>query len=313
MAKKSALEGQLSALHALRTAPVTADGLSQLRQALASRHSHIATAAAEIIAEAELAELEPHLVEAFATFMSMPAKSDPGCRAKTAIANALRACECHTEDVFLQGIHHRQMEPVWGGQVDTAAPLRGACALGLVQMHSRHAPFELARLLADPESDARIAAARALAYSGDPASLPLLRFKVLSGDTHTTVLYECFLALLKLDVETSLAFVADYLRSADPAMAESAALALGESRQEAAFAVLREAWEDTFDRERRRTLLLALATLRSEPALDYVLDIVRNEARVHADAALEALRMYQRDETIWRRVEKALAEREARG
>jgi HEAT repeat protein len=307
---KRTLEDQLAALHALRAAPITEEALLQLRQALADRNSHVAAMAAEIVGEAELADLEPDLVAAFTAFMHNPAKIDPGCRAKIAIANALRVCECSAEAVFLQGIHHVQMEPVWGGQVDTAAPLRGACALGLVGMRSRHALLELAHLLADPESDARIAAARALAYSGDPASVPLLCFKVLTGDAHVAVIYECFLALLKLDVDTSLPFVADYLKSADPAISESAALALGESRQEGAFALLRDAWEETFDAELRRTLLLALATLRNEPAFDYLLDIIRNEARIHADAALAALRMYQRDETIWRRVEKALAERD---
>ncbi|MBN2394570.1 MAG: hypothetical protein JXR84_27820 [Anaerolineae bacterium] len=310
MTKKRALEDQLTALHALRDAPITEDALTQLRKALVDRNSHIAVAAAEIVAEAELADLELDLAAAFATFMRNPAKNDPGCRAKIAIANALRVCECPAEGVFLQGVHHVQMEPVWGGQVDIAAPLRGACALGLVQMRSRHALLELAHLLADPESDARIAAARALAYTGDPASVPLLHFKVLTGDAQVAVLYECFLSLLKLDAETSLLFVSGYLKSTDPAIAESAALALGESRQEDAFTVLRDAWEDTFDAELRRTLLLALATLRSESAIDYLLDIVRNEARVHADAALAALRMYERDETIWRQVEKALAVRD---
>lgn len=309
MTRKTALEDQLSALYVLRAAPITEDALAQLRRALASHTSHIVAAAADIVGEAELADLEPDLTAVFAALLRNPAKTDPGCRAKTAIANALRACECPAEGVFLQGIRHVQMEPVWGGQVDTAAPLRGACALGLVGMRSRCALLELAHLLADPESDARIAAARALAYSGDLASVPLLHFKVLTGDAHPAVLYECFLALLKLDVESALPFVAQYLKNADAAIAESAALALGESHQEGAFAVLRDAWEDTFDAERRRTLLLALATLRSEAALDYLLDIVRHEARVHADAALEALRMYQRDETIWRRVEKARAAR----
>ena len=74
--------------------------------------------------------------------------------------------------------------------------------------------------------------------------------------------------------------------------------------------MLRDAWENTFDAELRRTLLLALATLRTESAIDYLLDIIRYEARVHADAALEALQMYRRDETVWRQVEKALAERD---
>lgn len=248
---KRALEDQLAALHALRTAPITADTLAQLRQALTNHNSHVVATVAEIAGEAELADLEPDLAAAFAALMRNPAKTDPGCRAKTAIANALRACECPAEAVFLQGVRHVQMEPVWGGQVDTAAPVRGACALGLVAMRSRHALLELAHLLADPEPDARIAAARALAYSTDPAGIPLLHFKILTGDTHAAALYECFLALLKLDVDTSLAFVAEYLKNADPAIAESAALALGESRQESAFAVLRDAWEDTFDAERQ--------------------------------------------------------------
>ena len=308
MAGTSKLEDQIAALSALRNAPVSAEIVMELRKAVGSRNSHVVAAAAEMVAEFELADLESDLVKAFAVFMHTPAKTDPGCRAKTAVVNALARFESTAEDVFLQGVRHVQMEPVWGGQIDTAAPLRGACAMALVGMRSRHAMIELAHLLADPESDARIAAARALAYAGDPASVPLLRFKVLTGDAHVGVLYECFLALLKLDAETSLPFVASFLTNDDPAIAESTALALGESRQEGAFAVLRDAWENTFDVEFRRTLLLALATLRTESALAYLLDIIRYEARVHADAALEGLQMYRRDETVWRRVEKALAE-----
>lgn len=308
--KKHTLEDQLAVLHTLRAAPITEDAVAHLRTALAGRTSHVVATAAEIADEAELASLEPDLVKAFAVFMRNAAASDPGCRAKVAIVDALARLESTAEDVFLQGIHHVQMEPVWGGQIDTAAPLRGTSAMALVGMRSRHAMIELAHLLADPESDARIAAARALAYAGDPASVPLLRFKALTGDAHAGVLYECFLALLKLDADTSMPFVAGFLASADPAIAESTALALGESRQEGAFAVLRDAWENTFDAEFRRTLLLALATLRTEAALAHLLDIIRDEARVHADAALDALQMYRRDASVWQRVERALAKRE---
>ncbi|MFN2285353.1 MAG: hypothetical protein ACK2UQ_13095, partial [Anaerolineae bacterium] len=86
MTKKHTLEDHLAALHALRAAPITEDTLAQLRKALADRNSHIAAAAAEIIAEAELADLEPDLVATFATFMRRPDKTDPGCQAKIAIA-----------------------------------------------------------------------------------------------------------------------------------------------------------------------------------------------------------------------------------
>ncbi|HES75839.1 MAG TPA: HEAT repeat domain-containing protein [bacterium] len=310
MPKPNKLEDQLAELNVLRALPITADVMAQLRKALANKNNHVVAAAAKIAAEAELLDLEPDLVKAFATFMRNPAKSDPGCKAKVAIADALTHLESAAEDVFLQGVRYIQLEPTWGGEMDTAAPLRGACALGLVGMRHRHALLELARLLADPESDARIATARALAYAGDPASVPLLRFKAHIGDEHPQVLSECLSALLKLDAETSLPFVAEFLEDKYFATAEAAALALGESRLEGAFAVLRDAWENTFDAKLRYTLLLAMAMLRTEDAIAYLLDIIRYEARAHADDAIEALRMYKHEASIWQRVQEALNTRE---
>ncbi|MBN2002337.1 MAG: HEAT repeat domain-containing protein [Anaerolineae bacterium] len=307
MPKSNNLESQLAALNALRAAPVTNAARDALRKALAGKNSHVVAAAAEIVAENELSELEADLVKAFGGLLRQSAKADPGCRAKHALADALYHLESAAEDVFLPGARHVQMEPVWGGQADTAAALRGVCGLGLVRMRHRHALIVVADLLADPEPDARIAAARALGYSGDLAAAPLLRFKARSGDERPEVIYECFLALLKLDAETALPFVADFLRCDDPALAESAALALGESRLDGALDVLSAAWEDTFDADRRRILLLAIATLRTEAAIDYLLEIVRGDARSHAAAALEALRMYQSDPAIWRRVTQARA------
>ena len=32
----------------------------------------------------------------------------------------------------MRGLRHIQMEPVWGGQADSAATLRGTCALALI-------------------------------------------------------------------------------------------------------------------------------------------------------------------------------------
>ncbi len=307
MPKSDHLESQLAALNALRVASMTPDSVVLLRKALGDKNSHVMATAAEIVAENELSELEADLAKAFGALLKQPAKADPGCRAKHALADALYHLESAAEEVFLPGARHIQLEPVWGGQADTAAALRGVCGLGLVRMHHRHALIVLADLLADPEPDARIAAARALGYSGDLAAAPLLRFKARSGDERPEVVYECFLALLKVDAEIALPFVAGFLRQADPALAESAALALGESRQDGALEVLCAAWEDTFDADIRRILLLAIATLRSEAAIDYLLDMVREGARPHAEAALEALRMYQPDPAIWRRVTQARA------
>jgi HEAT repeat protein len=306
MTKQRSLTSQLAALDALRAAPVTEDTVAQVRDALTRANNHIVATAAQIAGEAELAELEPDLTRAFERLMRNPVKTDPGCAAKIALIEALTQLDGAAEDVYLRGIRYRQMEPTWGGQEDTAAALRGACALGLVRARYRHAPRELATLLADPEADARIAAARALAYVNEMAGAPLLRYKALIGDAHAQVLHECFLSLLKLDAASALDFVAEFLDHDDPAIAEAAALALGAARCDGAFDVLWAAWERTFDAELRRTLLLALATLRQERAIEALIGLVRDGARPHAEAALEALSMYRRDAGVWESVMQAV-------
>ncbi|MBN1878149.1 MAG: HEAT repeat domain-containing protein [Anaerolineae bacterium] len=309
MAKNRRLETQLAALNALRSAPFSENIMTELRKGLADRSNHITTRAAEIVGEMLIEALEPDLEKAFARFMVNSLKTDPGCHAKIAIAEALYRIESHLADVFLQGIMFVQMEPTYGGKVDTAAKLRGVCALGLVRMQHPDALILLAQLLADPVTDARIAAARALGYAGQLAGIPLLRYKALIGDTSPQMMCECLGALLKIAPESSLAFVAGFLQDENVERKEAAALALGESHLSQALPFLETAWEDTFDADLRRALLLAIAMLRTEEAIAFLLDIIREGARVHAESALEALRMYQRDDLIWPRVETAWAVR----
>ena len=57
--------------------------------------------------------------------------------------------------------------------MDTAAELRGVCALGLVRMGYRDVLVELADLLMDPEAQARMMAARSLAHAMHHRSLHL--------------------------------------------------------------------------------------------------------------------------------------------
>jgi HEAT repeat protein len=242
--------------------------------------------------------------------MVNPVKIDPGCSAKTAIAETLYRLEAYQADLYLRGISHRQMEPVWGGEEDTAAKLRGVCALGLVRMNYTNVMIPLAHLLADPDADARISAARAIGYAGLEEGIPLLRYKVLTGDAHPQVLCESFGALIKLSPESSLAFVASFLKRDDVTIVESAALALGESQLPQAFPFLEEAWEDTFDRELRKTLLTSIALLRQEPAMAFLENLILEGARVHAQDALEALSLYRGEQRIWQRVEMALQSRD---
>jgi HEAT repeat protein len=309
MAKSRRLEERLAELMHLRDDPTSEQTLAALQKALVDKDNFIVTRAAEMVREFYLNELESTLVRAFEKFMVNPVKTDPGCSAKTAIAETLYRLESYQSDVFLRGISHRQMEPVWGGQEDTAAKLRGVCALGLVRMNYPNVMIPLAHLLADEQADARISAARAIGYSGLEEGVPLLRFKALTGDTHPKVLCDSFGALMKLAPESSLSFVAGFMKREDSTIVEAAALALGESQLTQALPFLEEAWEDTFDRELRKTFLMSIALLKQEKALEFLENLIIEGPRVHAQDAHEALIIYRNDQRIWQRVEKALQAR----
>jgi HEAT repeat protein len=197
------------------------------------------------------------------------------------------------------------MEPTWGGSVDTAAEVRALAAMGLAQTDYLDALEEILPLLLDPERDARIGALRAIAASGLPGGTLLLRLKALSGD-EPEILGECLAALLRAAPTQSLEFVAKFLDHGDEAVAEAAALALGDSRLESAFAVLRDAFERARALQvRRRTLLLAIALLRRENAIDYLLDRVQNGEGLTSADAVAALAMYEKDPSLQERLAQA--------
>jgi HEAT repeat protein len=310
MTKRRRLEERLAELNALRADPTSGPAMARLRQALASKTHHLAAKAARMAGEFEIGQLGDDLVSAFERFMVNPSKSDEGCVAKTAIAEALYRIGYDQESLFLRGIRHIQLEPAYGGKEDTAARLRVTCALGLVRTNTPEVMIELAHLLADAELDARIGAVRAIAYAQQDAGVPLLRFKALIGDEDTRVMYECFGALLQLAPESSLPFVAGFLDDDDVAVCEAAAIALGESRLDKAFDVLKIGWEKTLHPALRRTGLLAIAMLRHERAIDFLLSVVADASPASASDAIVALEMYRRDEQLWQRVQQLV---EARG
>jgi HEAT repeat protein len=215
-------------------------------------------------------------------------------------------------ETYLRGIRHVQMEPVWGGRADTATALRGTCALALVRMHYHDYLSELAELLADREAPARRMAAQALAYSENVNAVPLLRFQALVGDEEPQVVGECLLALLTIAPAASIDFVARFLDRPDEEeeVAEAAALALGGSRLEAAFPFLKDCWEHHFHPTLRRSTLLAIAMLKRDEPIDYLLTHVAESAPMHARDALQALAIYRHDPKLRAQVEKSLKRRE---
>jgi hypothetical protein len=288
--------------------PPSEQPIAELGQILQSKYAVAVARTAKLIGRYEITELVPDLITAFDRFMTNPAKTDPNCHAKAGIADALYRLEQRAEAVFLAGIRHVQMEPVWGGQVDTAPGLREICAMGLVRMNYSDVMIELADLLADPEPPARIGAARAIAYSENPQGIPLLRLRAKIGD-EPPVLAECVIALLNLDADRSLPFVGSFLHAPQPQTQELVALALGESRHPGAFELLRNWWKFNSEPDLRRTGLLAIAMLRQDQPLDFLLSLIANGRSLDAHDAVAALDLYRQDATLWGRVREAAQQR----
>jgi HEAT repeat protein len=309
MADRS-VEATLSKLNSLKGMGSAAIA-PELQKFLSSKTNLIAAKAADLIRETGIKSLQPQLEEAFARFMKTPTTTDKGCAAKQAIANALYELGCDAQDVFLTGIHHRQLEGAYGGPVDTAAELRGICALGLVRMAYRDVMVELVDLLVDEWHTARIMAARAIAYSGRDEGALLLRLKILSGDKLDDVTAECLLALGNLARTKALPFIRRYLHSPHPALSEAAAMALGEMRHESALAVLLDEWEHNSLTDSRKTLTLPIALSRLPKSLDFLIEVVARQPEPIAAAAIEALRIYRHDEGACTKIQQAIHPRKS--
>lgn len=300
------VDHQLQELDSLAAALPAPEARADVRRYLAHRSNVVVARAARLIADTPDPAAEAELTAAFHRFLSDPAKTDPGCMAKLAIVEALRALHAPDPDVLRVGLRHVQPEPTWGGKADTAAPLRAACALGLVEAGVDGVLDELAVLLADPEPDARVGAARALAACG-PFATPLLRFKALAGDEQPLVTAECLSGLMAAAPEDSFGFVAGMVDPARPEVAGHAAMALAESRTPAAFELLTRKWEDTFVGDLRRDLLLPIAVTRHDDAPDFLLDVLSSGDLAAATAAIAALAIYKGSPDIAARAREVVA------
>lgn len=309
MPRAPATEDALKFILAVRNSPENYDLKRDLGRLLGHKSNHVIAAAANTAERLEASSLAQELVDAFQTLMRDPAKRDPGCKALLAIAKALAAIDHHAAQVYFAGIRHIQMEGSFGPPVDAAAELRGVCAQGLARTLHPDALEECVTLLADREPAARAGAVRAIADTGSREGVLLLRFKALSGDASIEVMLECFAALLRMASAPSLTFVGQFLYDGTEEIAEAAALALGESHLPAAFELLRKSWEATADPARKRTLLLAIAMLRLDESLDFLLTRVSEDSDRPASDAMAALGLYARDDTVRERIESSIAKR----
>ena len=268
------------------------DSRQILRTALTHTSNRTVQQSAEMIAQAEDASLTADLVKAFWRLKRNPLKKDPGCLAKTAIVKALVQVELADMKVFRDGITYCQIEPHWQGEIDTAAEMRGVCAIGLVHFTpAMEVLNKCAVLLCDVWPDARLGAAQALGALGQIEAAPLLRLKLLTGDTQAEVHGECCAALLKADHEAGLTFVQQFLSSPDADQCVQTALALGESRLPGTFDILRSTWGRRPELNVRESLLLCIGLLRSTESQEFLLSLIdKRDIRTAADA-VKALRL----------------------
>jgi hypothetical protein len=298
-------------LDALRSAPGLLNVLEPLRKALNDRSNYFVSKAAALVAELGMQELIPDLARAFDRFMIDPGKTDPQCWAKNAIAKALKDLGYSDGGLFLRGIKHVQLEPVWGGVEDTAPTLRGACALALVTCSVPR--LEILEILADllaadPAKTVRADAAVAIAQLAGPDSALLLRFKALSGDREPEVVGQCLTSLL--DISSSyVPFVARFLDSKVEDVPQEAAAALGACSDASAVAVLSERYRAKPDPILTRAILLALAASRHRDAADFLLEVIAEGEFDHALHAYKALAASRFREDYRDRVDKVIRAR----
>lgn len=308
------LEDRIEQIRQLRTNAPGADREAALRKALADKSNLVAAEAAKTIGELHLPELIPDLLAAFDALFVEPVKRDPKCWGKTAIVKALIQLDYSESQPFLRGAAHVQMEPVFGGHEDSAVHLRANSYLALVQCSDLNRFRMLRNLvdgLSDPADPVRIEAVRALnQLSGDEAVL-LLRLKARAGDPRPLIIGHIFDALLNLERDQAVPFVAEYLIAKDEELRDEAALALGSSRLENALKVLIETWKDVPQREFSAVLLRAISSSRLDEAIQFLVELVRaGDARQSAEA-IEALKLHEHSADIQALVDQAQKHRES--
>jgi HEAT repeat protein len=305
------IEEEIERLSRLRDAGLTPETQAAIRKALTDRVGLVVAKAAKVAAELGARDFVPELLAALERMYEKPLERDPQCWAKNAIAKALTGLDYRQAAPYLRGARHIQMEPVYGGQEDTAPNLRGICLLGLATCTDIRREVGLRAMvdaLTDPAQTVRIEAARAIEEMGGDEAPLLLRLKARAGDREPPVIGQVFDSLLRVEGREAIPFLADFLRTGSEEAQVEAALALGGSRLPEAVEALEQAWQETRDPALRDAIARAISSARQERGFAFLLDVVRNGRAADASIALDALAVHRGSVEIWRRVEEAVEE-----
>ncbi len=298
MAKR--LEQKLAQISALRKGEPNAAAIKILASILAKDEGAAVARVADLVVEWALFEQQPLLVKAFERLLEGGSDIDPQCWGKIALVKALQALGWHDPEVFRLGCRCVQMEPVWGGQEDSAPALRAQSALalsGCPGIPYDQAINELVRLLADPSWNVRVGAALAVANLGYPQGAPLLRLRALLGDSEPRVIGACLEGLLHLSQIEAVPFIQEFLNHPDAAIRLEAHCVLAASSLTEAVGLAKSELETLTNPRARKAVMAALASSPSPSALDFLLGLLSRGGRSKTLAALEVLhpRLQQRE------------------
>jgi hypothetical protein len=160
--------------------------------------------------------------------------------------------------------------------------------------------------LTEASSRVRSDAAAALEQMGGEESALLLRLKARAGDPEAQVTGQVFESLLRLEQDQAIPFVAGFLKSSDTQVCAEAALALGSSRLPEVLDILKQAWKETRDWRLKQVFLRGISALRQEPAIEFLLDLLKSGREGDAQGALEALAIHRDSPEIARRVKEVV-------
>jgi hypothetical protein len=288
------------------------DQVAYLRKALGHRNNFLVAKAAKLIAEAELVSLLPDVLTAFDRFFIDAEKTDPQCWAKNALSKAMVKLGHRQRDAYLRGMRHHQLEPVWGGQCDTAGALRGTCTHALVDCPGISDADLLTALLeplTDTDKTVRMEAARAIAQVGGASAALILRLRAmmvpaLRGQDEPEVQGAVYAALLALEGNSAVALVAQSLEEGDDTSGE-AAFALAELHTSEALSALLARLRAGADPWFTSVLLSAIALTRLPEALDFLIAAIERDGR-EAPEAIEAISRIAPSQELRARVEQAV-------
>jgi hypothetical protein len=283
----------MEALDAWKGRDLDADGEGLIRKSLSNRNNFIVAKAARLAEDNNLNSVVPEMIAAFDRFFVNAEKADPQCWAKNALSRGLSKLGCREKEIFLRGLHHHQMEPVWGGRSDSAGSLRANCAHALVGcegLSNTDLLLILIDLLVDADKAVRVETVRAISQIGELA-IPVLRLRALISGEDPEVLAACFGSLLAVEGDAAIPFISRFLEAGDDCAAE-AAFALAATHSTKALEHLLELHRGrspaTTEPWFAGVLLSAIALTRLPQGIDYLIDLIEREDS-DATGAIEAL------------------------